>query len=215
MAESITVSSRASAPTESSTRQRDHIGDRKAHILTVAAQLFSEQGYQATSMRELAERVGIEAASIYSHFSAKDDLLRTIVFRCADDFHASVRPYYESTVPVATRLQQMMEHHLQAILRNQQATIVFLHEYRHLEPADAEAFTRRREAYEQMFRDVVAEGIRTGAFRQQDVKFCVLTLLAALNWTSQWYRPEGPLSPAELGQQLTGILLNGLSVQRS
>jgi AcrR family transcriptional regulator len=184
--------------------------DRKEQIYGEASKLFSQKGFQATSMRELADKVGIEAASIYSHYPSKDNLLYAIAWRCADDFFKSVTPIYEGNLNTKAKLKAMTIAHIEVIVRNLDAAEVFNNEWKHLnEPARSE-YAQMRDKYGRMFDSVVYQGIREGLYRDVDSKFITLTILASLNWTAQWYDPKGPMSPKEVGEVLSDILLNGL-----
>lgn len=188
----------------------DKNGDRKLQILRQAMLLFSEKGFQATGMRELADAVGIEAASIYSHYHSKDGLLEAIANACADDFYTTVTPIYQGALHTQAKLKAMVVAHIEVIARNLQASVVFNNEWRHLnEPARSE-YARLRDGYEQMFRSVISKGIAENLIRNDDEKFLTLTLLSALNWTAQWYNPSGPYTPTELGERLAEILLGGI-----
>lgn len=184
--------------------------DRKEQIFWEAAKLFSQKGYQATSMRELADKVGIEAASIYSHYPSKDHLLHAIALRCADDFFKSITPIYEGALSTKAKLKAMINAHIEVIVRHLDAAEVFNNEWKHLnEPARTE-YAAMRDKYGRMFDNVVQQGIQENMFRGVDSKFITLTILASLNWTAQWYDPKGPMTPQEVGEVLSDVLLNGL-----
>lgn len=185
---------------------------RKDQILESAARLYSEKTYQATGMRELAEAVGIEPASIYSHFSSKEDVLEEIANRCADDFQTTVEPIFERSAPASERLREMIMAHIRVTLRNQSAAAIFDAEWRQLTEPRRSEYAKRRATYEKMFNDVLREGIEGGEFRQVGVRFATLTILSSLNFTYRWYREGGPLGPEEIGEQLATLLLNGLVV---
>ena len=68
------------------------VAERKTQILAAGEKLFNEKGYLATSVRDLADAVGMEAASLYSHYKSKEDILWTIADRCANEFFESVKP---------------------------------------------------------------------------------------------------------------------------
>jgi AcrR family transcriptional regulator len=189
--------------------------NRRAQILDAAAALYSEKGYQATGVRELAETVGIEPASIYSHFGSKESLLWEIAIACADDFQHSVQPIASSGEPPQERLRAMITEHVKVTLRNQNAAAVFTHEWQHLGEKRNAQYAHRRQEYEQMFRDVIQEGIDLGIFQHYSNKFITLTILSALNFTYKWYRPEGNMTPSEIGEGVASILLDGLIIPQN
>lgn len=71
-------------------------------------------------------------------------------------------------------------------------------------------YTKPRDEYEEIFRALIRAGIKSGHFAKVDEKFAALIILSALNGTHQWYKPDGPWSAAEVGQQIADMLLNGL-----
>jgi TetR/AcrR family transcriptional regulator, cholesterol catabolism regulator len=184
--------------------------DRKAQILGHAARMFSEQGYQATSMRTLAEAVGIEAASLYSHFPSKESILRAIAWSCADDFFRQVEPIVRSSLHTRAKLRAMIVAHVEVLLRNQSASAVFADEWRQLGPDLRAAYSHLRDRYEQLFREVIYQGVVENLFRNAEPKYSALILLSALNGTAQWYRVGGPMSAAETAELLADVLIDGL-----
>ncbi|UYZ63680.1 TetR/AcrR family transcriptional regulator [Hymenobacter weizhouensis] len=188
---------------------------RKAQIDYTATVLFRARGFAATSMRELATALGIEAGSIYSHIKSKEEILHRICFRLADAFFAGFEEaVLNEELPVAERLRRAIESHVQVLTQDVAASAVFLHEWRHLsEPARTE-FLQLRERYEAGFRQLISRGAATGALRAPDPAFATLTLLASLNWLPTWYRPDGKLTPEDIAHRLTDQLLLGLEVEK-
>ncbi len=184
---------------------------RREQIADAAAALIGEKGYAAVSVRGLADAVGLETSSIYSHFASKEEILWEIAVRCADDFHQTVEPIYRSNLHTREKLSRMLAAHVAVTLRNRVAAPVFVQEWRHLGEPQRSQFAARRDAYEAMFRDVVNQGLAERVFREIDARLAVLTLLSALNSTARWYRPEGELMPDEIGEQLAEMLLYGLT----
>ena len=185
---------------------------RKSQIDRTATSLFRARGYAATSMRELATALGLEAGSLYSHIKSKEEILHRVCFGLADAFFAGFdSATADATAPVATRLRLAIEAHVQVLTRDSAASAVFLHEWRHLsEPARTE-FLALRDRYEAGFRALIARGLVTGELHAPDAAFAALTLLASLNWLPAWYRPDGKLTPDEIAHRLAEQLLSGLA----
>ena len=184
---------------------------RKTQIDRTATTLFRARGYAATSMRELATALGLEAGSLYSHIKSKEEILHRVCFGLADAFFAGFdAATADATAPVATQLRLAIEAHVQVLTRDGAASAVFLHEWRHLsEPARTE-FLALRDRYELGFRTLIARGLAAGELHAPDAAFAALTLLASLNWLPAWYRPDGKLSPDEIAHRLAEQLLNGM-----
>jgi hypothetical protein len=114
----------------------------------------------------------------------------------------------ETAAPL--KLRRAIIAHVGVITRNLDAAAVYFNEWRHLDDARRAEFTRRRDEYEGCFRAILWQGLREGHFAATDEKFAARFVLSALNWTHQWYRPDGPLTAAEIGQTLADMILGGL-----
>ena len=184
---------------------------RKAQIDRTATAMFRARGFAATSMRELATELGLEAGSLYSHIKSKEEILHRVCFGLAEEFFAGfAEATTDTAAPVAAQLRQAIEAHVRVLTRDSAASAVFLHEWRHLsEPARTE-FLALRDRYEAAFRALIQRGIAQGELHAPDAAFAALTLLASLNWLPAWYRPDGKLTPDEIAHRLAEQLLGGL-----
>ncbi|MCS6904856.1 MAG: TetR/AcrR family transcriptional regulator [Bacteroidia bacterium] len=187
-----------------------YIMSRKEEILEQAALLISEKGYEATTIRDIAESVGIEPSSVYSHFDSKEDILWEIALSCANQFIEGITSIVESDLTTRSKLTAMIIAHVEILTRNLNAAAIFLNEWRHFSEPRRSDFAHLRDIYEAKFRAVIAQGIEQNALREVDEKFGALTILSALNWTYQWYKPSGEMKPKEIGEKLAELLLNGL-----
>lgn len=183
---------------------------RKRQIEDVASTLFSERGYAATSVRDIARALDLQGGSLYAHIAAKEDVLWNIVSRAAERFHAAVRPIANDTASASDRLRGMARAHVHVVTDDIEHATVFLHEWRFLGPERRVAIARQRDAYEAYFRAVIAEGMANGDFRPGDPKMASLGILSALNGIAQWYRPNGPLTPDAIADAFADLFLHGL-----
>ena len=183
---------------------------RKEQIRKVAEHMFRQKGYAATSMRSIAGEIGIEAASIYSHIKAKEDILHDICFGMAEYFFSA----HEEAVSLARnaeeKLRKAMAAHLRIITENIDAAAVFFHDWRHLSTKALQQFKQLRLQYEDAFRKIFREGVAEGTFKAMDEKFIILTLFSTMNWTYEWYKPGGTLTSDALADNLTQIILQGI-----
>lgn len=186
------------------------ISERKKQVIQTAERLFSAKGYLATSVRDLAQALNIEAASLYSHVKSKEDLLFQIADRSADEFFDRVGPIAKMNLDTQQKLTEMIAEHISVIADNLNASAVFFREWRHLSDQRRRDYAKRIHDYEEIWRDVIRKGIEEGLFKHYDEGFSTRTILSAINWTHTWYKPEGELSPRQIGENLASFLLNGL-----
>jgi len=183
---------------------------RKEQIRIVAEELFKKRGYAATSMRHLAEAVGIQAASLYNHYKSKELLLRDICFDIADLFFTEINKVKDLDLPPDKKLEMAIKVHILVVTNNMNSAAVFLHEWRFLEKEQLNEYIEIRRKYRQVFVNILEEGVVQGYFKAVDTSLYSLSILSAINWVYDWYNPNGPLSPEELATQFTYILLEGV-----
>ena len=184
---------------------------RKEQVIRKAAELFKEKGYAAASMRDLAQLLGIEAASLYSHIKSKEEILRSLCFDMAAEFRKSLEEVEKQDVPASEKLRNGIIGHIQVMARDLTASAVFMNEHRHLSQPYLRDFLLLRINYINRFKSIIEEGTRSGEFKRTiDKKLAVMTLFSSLNWMPMWYDPSGLIEPIELGIQLSDMLVNGL-----
>ncbi|MDX1408007.1 MAG: TetR/AcrR family transcriptional regulator [Saprospiraceae bacterium] len=187
---------------------------RKEHIYQEAARLFRDKGFRATSMRDLAESVGLEPSSLYSHIRSKQELLRKICFDCGQRFLAGMDRVSEISEGPADALQAVVRLHVTIAFEDRTAITVFNDEWRHLKEPDLAAFLDMRRQYEESLEALIAEGVRRGVFTPLEPKLVLNTLLSAVQWV---YRKK-QMDHGEIDRIADGIstlLLNGLMLQHA
>lgn len=186
------------------------ISPGKQKIAEAAQKHFRKNGYAATSMRDLAEDVGVEASSLYNHIGGKEEILEHICFGMAKQFFAALEESVNEKHGVDKQLESALRAHIGIIVRNSDASAVFFHDWRHLSKMNVRKFTTMREEYEERFRRMVSRGMREEIFIKGDIRVMVRTIFSAVNGIYDWYNPKGSVSPAALADQLTGMILSGI-----
>ena len=184
---------------------------RKEQVIRMAAELFKEKGYSAASMRDLAQKLGIEAASLYSHIKSKEEILQTLCFDMATDFRASLSEVEKEPVSPSEKLRLGIIGHVKVMARDLTASAVFMNEHRHLSQPYLRDFLLLRINYINRFKKIIEDGIASGDFKKDlDTKLAVMTLFSSFNWMPNWFSPQSEIEPERLGQHLADIFINGL-----
>ncbi|TNE78352.1 MAG: TetR/AcrR family transcriptional regulator [Bacteroidetes bacterium] len=183
---------------------------RKEQIIHVAAELFSQKGYAGTSMRDIAERMEMEAASLYNHISSKEEILHTICFSMADRFLAGIEEVNDIYFNGEEKIRMMVKNHVAILTSSPEEAKVFLHEWRHLTGEHLQNFIVLRDKYENGIVEMLQTGIQENVFDDVDQKFAALNILSSVNWIVEWYKPNGKMSPEEIAQKLCDFILSGL-----
>lgn len=170
----------------------------REEVLAAAAEAFIERGFAATSIDDIADRLGCTKGRVYHYFRTKGELFLGVHHRALEMALAAVEPIFESDAPAGERLHQMAVAHARLMMEEssymriavQHAEMSLAMEGRTPRSAPDEVFTMR-ERYESMFEDVIAEGMAAGEFRAGNASLMAKACLGSLNWMSVWYRP-GP-----------------------
>jgi AcrR family transcriptional regulator len=184
-----------------------HADSRLPQMLDAAARLFCRQGYEGTSVRDIARAVGMLPGSLYCHFATKEDLLVAVYVRGVDQICSAVQAAVERRAAPWERLEAACVAHLEAILRDDDYARVVVR----VRPADVPAVNRslvaQRDRYEALWVALV-EALPLP--RRADRKALRLMLLGALNGAQNWYRADGGASPRSIARQFTALLRPGM-----
>lgn len=184
--------------------------NRKEQIVQVAAELFSKKGFAGTSMRDIAEHMEMEAASLYNHISSKEDILHTICFSMADRFINAIEEVNDIYFNGEEKLRMAIKNHVAILTENLAEAHVFLREWRHLNEENLSAFIQLRDQYEDGIEGILQTGIDENVFQEVDKKFAALNILSSVNWIVEWYRPDGKMNAEEIAGKISEFMLTGL-----
>ena len=186
---------------------------RRRQIENVASTLFRENGYAATSVRDIARALDLQGASLYSHVASKEEVLWSIVDRASSAFERradqGVAPL--GAVGARDRVAALVRGHVLVVAQDPEQASVFVREWRHLSSERREAILARRDAYEGRLRALIADGMATGDFAIVDPALATTFLLTAMNGICGWYRPGGRLSPEQLADAYVDLALRSLT----
>lgn len=184
---------------------------RRQQIEDAASTLFRERGYAATSVRDIAHALDMQGGSLYAHVASKEDVLWAIVVRAADRFNAEVGPIAASDRTAARKLRKMIRAHVAVVTSAQKDAAVFLDEWRFLSPERRATIAARRDDYERLFRQAIAQGVASGEFGRVDPAQTAIVILSALNGIATWYSPDGKLTPAQIADQHADLFIRALT----
>lgn len=182
-------------------------------ILEAAAQIFREKGFHAASMQDIASRVNLQKASLYHHISSKQEILLSLLDRALDLLTEHIEEVLARPLPPDQKLTQAMRAYLQVILDHRDLASVLLLEHRSLEPQYRARHIPRRDRFERLWRDLIQAGVDEGVFVCSDPAMASRALLGVMNWSINWYRPDGSLSSGEIADLYAQLFLNGLLVR--
>jgi TetR/AcrR family transcriptional regulator, cholesterol catabolism regulator len=183
---------------------------RREEIIKEAALLFKAKGYGAASMRDLAERIGLEAASLYNHIKSKEEILKEICFVTAQKYVVQLEVIEQNEKSAIEKIKALLRLHISMITDCKEEVFVCNNEYKHLTEPYLSDFQVVRRNYEQRFLVIIEQGIADKELREIDPNIALFTLLSAVRWLEIWYKPERKISSKNLQNDVVTILLSGL-----
>jgi len=183
---------------------------KKDVIIQKAARLFREKGFGAASMRDLAEHVGVEAASLYNHIQSKSEILQTICFKVANDFISHLDAVQSSPEAALKKLERIIRFHIRMMMERYEFVYISDHEWRHLPEPYLSNFLNQRRTYRRSLADLITRGIEKGEMKDIDPYVAVLTILSAISGIESWHRSRKSISPDALENNMVKYLIDGL-----
>ena len=179
----------------------------RSGIIQAAADLFESKGYSATSMRDLAEKVGLMPSSLYSHINSKQEILKEICLSCADMFTQGMEDVLTVSDDPKIQLQQLISLHIEIAYIQPSSIAVFNDDWRHLNEEDLTHFLMMRTQYEKNFKHILILGKEKQIFDFHNVDIVFVTILSALRWT---YKGVDKYSKHLIFEELNHFILNAL-----
>lgn len=183
--------------------RQPHADSRAPLVLDAAARLFCRQGYEGTTVRDIARAAGMRPGSLYCHFATKEDLLVAVYLRGVERICAAVEAALQHVHDPWGRLEAACVAHLEAILRDDDYARVVVRVRPAETPVAAQRLVAARDRYEALWATLVDA---LPLERRRDRKALRLLLLGALNWSQNWYRPDGAQSPKSIARQFVALI---------
>lgn len=197
----------APSPKKRGRPQKGEGGGLRAELLEKSAQLFRTQGYDNTTVREIAAAAGIQAGSWFYHFKSKQDILVAIMEQGMARSLAEVEAIASQPLAPRAMLRQLVEAHLHTLLAPDHHFIaVLLYEWRSLDESSRARIVALKDRYEAVWDRAIAALHHSGDWAMPS-QFDRLLIFGALNWTVQWYKPGSGVDVRQLAEQATLFIL--------
>jgi TetR/AcrR family transcriptional regulator, cholesterol catabolism regulator len=198
---------------QSKTKKRARLTQRA--IVSTAAELFAGWGFGATSLDDIAERLGVTKGALYYHIRNKEEILRLIYLMVLAASEEPLAHIANGDLPPDEKLHHAIVHHVAVAADRSPAMIVFYREQPHLTGPFAKEIVLRKKEYETYFQRIIMEGQAAGVFnRNVDPKIAAFGVLGMCNSLSQWYRADGPLTSAQIAAMFARMIEGGITLMR-
>ena len=187
-------------------------GGTREEIVRVAVALFSEHGYAATSLDDIAAEVGIRKPSLYYYIDSKEDLLYEINEILARELLETASELIAEVEGAGEKLRAFLRAAMRLVAARQKEVTIFVGE-RHMLKSRSPRWreiAERRATYEGMVEGIIADGMASGEFVELPVNLTALGVLGTIANASIWYRRDGSMEPDEIADLFADMLLRGV-----
>jgi len=179
-------------------------------IIAVASALFSMKGYSATSLKEIADEVGLHKTSLFHYFKNKEEILMEVMDKGLREYvnildESPIDPNLE----IEEKLRVALEKQVSVVCKYKDYINVGLNEIKSLSPENSEKYNTKRKQYGRRFEKIIQEiqgDNGSPLFKNLNFKIVNLGILGMCNWIINWYKEDGPLGPKEISEIFFGIL---------
>ncbi|MEU6478225.1 TetR/AcrR family transcriptional regulator [Streptomyces sp. NPDC047017] len=189
--------------------------ERREEILATAAEVFAAQGYNATTVRRIADEAGMLAGSLYYHFDSKESMLDEILSTFLDELWGRYDAVLAAGLGPRETIEALVTESFREIDRHRAAVAIYQKESKHLQSQPRFAYladSQRR--FERAWLGTLERGVAAGTFRADlDVRLTYRFVRDTVWVAASWYRPGGQHSPEEIARQYLSMVLEGIAVR--
>jgi AcrR family transcriptional regulator len=213
-----TTSGSTKKSTDKSTKKKQDVSAspaRRRELLDTAAEVFAEQGYDATTVRKIADQAGMLAGSLYYHFDSKESMLEEILAAFLDELWAGYDAVLEADLGPRETLAALVTESFREIDRHRAAVAIYQKESKHLAPQPRFAFLAdSQQKFEKAWLRTLERGVEAQVFRADlDIRLTYRFVRDTVWVAASWYRPGGHHSPEEIARQYLSMVLDGIAVR--
>ena len=187
-------------------RQTQRRDSTQKAIRDAAISMFSEYGYHAVTLRKLADRIGIQAGSLYNHIENKQELLFEILYEIMSDL---VKSYESKVAPVKgaeARLDAFIRNHVEFHTARKEEVFIGNMELRNLSAENRERMVELRDRYQNYLIEILREGQASGIFHVRDARMLAFAILGMLNAVANWFNPAGRRSADDIAEHYAHLI---------
>ncbi len=187
------------------------VSTRREDFLQTSLELIHEKGFKATTMRDIAERMGFDVSNSYNYIKSKQDILELFLFRTSAEFHNTMDNILACSYTADEKLKQVISAHIQVAAKKPFEVALMVNEWRNLSEPKYNEYVALRNLYEKKMAKLLREGVQQGVFKEMDVKIATALILSSIRWLYDAYaNTKKAMNPIELERQIVGLVLEGV-----
>ncbi|MFJ9177838.1 TetR/AcrR family transcriptional regulator [Streptomyces sp. NPDC102360] len=202
-------------PTKKKSQSTNAAPERRGELLHTAAEVFAEQGYNATTVRKIADHAGMLAGSLYYHFDSKESMLEEILRTFLDELWSGYDTVLDDELGPRQTLEALVTESFREIDRHRAAVAIYQRESQQLVAQERFAFlAESQRRFEKTWLTTLERGVADQVFRADlDIRLTYRFVRDTVWVAASWYRPGGRHSPEEIARQYLSMVLDGIAVR--
>ncbi|MEM6964901.1 MAG: TetR/AcrR family transcriptional regulator [Bacteroidota bacterium] len=183
---------------------------RRAEILEKSARLIRKKGYAATTVKDIADELQIQPASLYNHIKNKQEILQAVLLPLAARYTKGIQEITNSPLTSIQQLERVIADQIRITIENTDAVSLIPNEWVHLDDDIKRAYLKLRDDYEKEFKKILRKCIKDGYLRSVNVEIASFSILSTLRWLYSWYAKNKNVNALVLETELITNLVGGL-----
>ena len=188
--------------------------DRKSHIIETGICLFAEKGYYATTLDEIAQRIGVTKAALYYYVKSKEEILREINKRNKARMEKPVRLSKSNLTP-RDKLHKLVRYYVSFSAESAEEANILFNQTNSLPKKMRLEITRKKKEVERALQHILKEGVQQGCFDIKNLRITSFAILGLCNWTYHWYHPDGELTPKQIADIFIDFIDKSILVDKN
>ncbi|MER5743771.1 TetR/AcrR family transcriptional regulator [Streptomyces sp. NPDC059913] len=188
--------------------------ERRSELLATAAEVFAAQGYNATTVRKIADAAGMLAGSLYYHFDSKESMIDEILSTFLDELWEGYDAVLDAGLPPRATIEALVTESFREIDRHRAAVAIYQKEARHLAAQPRFGYlVESQRRFEKAWLGTLERGVADRSFRADlDIRLTYRFVRDTVWVAASWYRPGGLHSPEEIARQYLSMVLDGIAL---
>lgn len=195
------------------TKPEEQTLSKREFILEEAAKLFVVKGFKATSMKDIAAVIGVEAASLYNHIKNKQEILVVLLGGLADRFSIGIHEIVVKKASSREKLEEAIRMHIKVSLENRNKTHLILEDWKQLEEPELTRYLTLRKEYQDLFKGLVIDAINSGAIKKGNPELILNHILSSVRsiYNQYLYSNTSKVSAQEYEESIIDFIFQGIS----
>jgi len=196
-------------------RSRSFMSNKK-RILTAATALFASRGFDATSVRNIAEKAGLSVPGMFHYFSSKEEILYEIMTIFMDNVYKKIMEIYNADIDPIEKLSEICEFYVEQYAGHKHQLTILISERKSLIPEHRQRCINKERDYVKALKNLFKELTNRNLLKPMDNSILAFIFFGMVHWTYRWYNPEAKsgIRPNQLGRILNEVFLTGILAQK-